>query len=204
MSADVIQLVKPLDALAQRIRGAYERTERGRQEWIDGTLDLAAALADARSRPLEQWIDDCDGGAVKMLDPNRAIFPPARAWRFIWLDRDFKEQAKSQLKLMAATMPGHAFDTGRRARAALARSYATDRTICLHRLHALAGTPSGVLMLRLEQILAQPLTTALRIGAWLDQPFDASAAADVVLPRSARCYPGMLEVELLRRKELAR
>ena len=47
MTADVITLPKSLDALADRIRGAYERTERRRPEWIEGTLELAAALADA-------------------------------------------------------------------------------------------------------------------------------------------------------------
>ena len=36
--------------LAKRIRAAYARTERGRQEWIEGMLELAAALADGRKR----------------------------------------------------------------------------------------------------------------------------------------------------------
>jgi hypothetical protein len=37
-----------MSVLADRIRTAYERTERGRHEWIEGTLELAAALAEAR------------------------------------------------------------------------------------------------------------------------------------------------------------
>lgn len=50
MTADVITLP---NVLAQRIRGAYERTEHGRQEWIEGTLELAAALAEARAQLLQ-------------------------------------------------------------------------------------------------------------------------------------------------------
>lgn len=45
MTADVITLP---NVLAQRIRSAYERTERGRQEWIEGTLELAVTLSEAR------------------------------------------------------------------------------------------------------------------------------------------------------------
>jgi hypothetical protein len=46
----VISLPKSLDMLAERIRVSYERTEHGRHEWIEGTLELAAALAEARNR----------------------------------------------------------------------------------------------------------------------------------------------------------
>jgi hypothetical protein len=40
----------PMNVLADRIRSAYERTVHGHQEWIEGTLELAVALAEARER----------------------------------------------------------------------------------------------------------------------------------------------------------
>jgi hypothetical protein len=47
---DVMSLPKSLDMLVERIRVSHERTEHGRHEWIEGTLELAAALAEARDR----------------------------------------------------------------------------------------------------------------------------------------------------------
>ena len=43
-TGNIISLPTPMKMLADRIRAAYERTERGRREWIDGTLELASAL----------------------------------------------------------------------------------------------------------------------------------------------------------------
>lgn len=47
---NIINLPTPMNVLADRIRAAYGRTEQGRHEWIEGTLELAAALAEARTR----------------------------------------------------------------------------------------------------------------------------------------------------------
>jgi hypothetical protein len=41
---------EPLEFLEQRIRAAYARTEQGRMEWMEATLELAAALAAGRDR----------------------------------------------------------------------------------------------------------------------------------------------------------
>jgi hypothetical protein len=47
---NVINLPTPMNVLAGRIRAAYGRIGRGRQEWIEGTVELAAALKEARAR----------------------------------------------------------------------------------------------------------------------------------------------------------
>jgi hypothetical protein len=47
---NVIQMPEPLETIGQRIDAAYERAQHGREEWIEGTLDLAQAFADARAR----------------------------------------------------------------------------------------------------------------------------------------------------------
>jgi hypothetical protein len=39
-----------MPALAAAIRHAYQRTEKGRSEWVEGTLELGARFADARAK----------------------------------------------------------------------------------------------------------------------------------------------------------
>lgn len=46
----VVLFAETLPRIAERIRAAYDRTQHGRQEWIEGTLELAVALADGRER----------------------------------------------------------------------------------------------------------------------------------------------------------
>lgn len=46
----VINLPEPLSKIAERIRVAFKKTQHGRQEWIEGTLELAQALFDGRAR----------------------------------------------------------------------------------------------------------------------------------------------------------
>ena len=41
---------EPLEQIGQRIDAGYKRTQRGRQEWSEGTLELASALAEARDQ----------------------------------------------------------------------------------------------------------------------------------------------------------
>jgi hypothetical protein len=59
--ADIIMMPKNLDALVERVRAAFVRFERATTERVEATLDLAAALAEARARfPADQefsiWI----------------------------------------------------------------------------------------------------------------------------------------------------
>ena len=48
--SNVVNMPTPMNVLADKIRAAYERTENGKQEWIEGTLELGALLVEARSR----------------------------------------------------------------------------------------------------------------------------------------------------------
>jgi hypothetical protein len=48
--SNVIDMPTPMSVLAERIKAAYGRTVDGRNEWISGTLELAANLDEARAR----------------------------------------------------------------------------------------------------------------------------------------------------------
>jgi hypothetical protein len=54
---------EPLVSLAERYHAAYERCEHGAQEWIDGMLEIAAVLSEAREkfpadREFSHWLVD--------------------------------------------------------------------------------------------------------------------------------------------------
>jgi hypothetical protein len=64
-----------LDVLAARHRAAWDRTQAGRQEWIEGTLELAAVLAEERKLlPADQdfshWLER--NGLAEINDHDRA------------------------------------------------------------------------------------------------------------------------------------
>ena len=59
MTTDIIPIIDPLIKLGERIDAAYARTQRGRREWIEGSLELAQAFAEGRDR----FSSDSDFGA---------------------------------------------------------------------------------------------------------------------------------------------
>jgi hypothetical protein len=134
------------------------------------------------------------GGAVKLLDWVLRVDLSSADWRFIWLDRDPHEQARSTAKFIAGFGFGDEIDVG-----VLAASYGRDRPVALGRLRALGP----VLVLGYERVLAQPKKAARQIGRFVagvdglgaTRPtelwFDVKAAAAVVHQRDGRCRPDL-------------
>lgn len=101
--SDNILKFEPLTRIAERIRAAYKRTQQGRWEWIEGTLELAAALADGRARyssnqEFAHWLVDMelddighqDRAALIAMAANlalaRSILEDSQrsSWQLIW------------------------------------------------------------------------------------------------------------------------
>lgn len=131
----------------------------------------------------EMWARDLTGTAVKLLDhPATFGVPYAREWRFVWLDRDPFEQARSYAKFVGQL--GVELNHIKMAR--LVESYERDRPKLLGQLRR-AGT---VLVLRYERILANPRRAARRLReVW--PGLDVNAAAAVVHARDGRCLPDL-------------
>jgi hypothetical protein len=105
---------KDLDALAERIRGAHLRAVTGRKEWVEATLELAAALAEARAKfPSDQkfsaWlrekkISDLDANARVALikigqnveKARPALEATARRSRRMFWEQELKPSLDSQ------------------------------------------------------------------------------------------------------------
>lgn len=131
---------------------------------------------------------DLSGTCVKLLDSVTYYgVPPAPSWRFIWLDRDPIEQAKSHVKFTASILGR---PVGGEAVQCFADSYAADRPKVL----GLLRRAGDVLVMDYERILANPRRAAKELRkVW--PALDVDRAAAVVHERDGRCRPD-LSVEL--------
>ena len=135
---------------------------------------------------------DIAGTAVKLLDlPLRSPLPTAAAWRFVWLDRDPVEQARSHIKLLALVDPDIAARTAQPwAFRDLVASYGRDRPRILGILRSVGPT----VVLRYEQVLANPRRAVRHLRA-LAPDIDGIDAAQVVHRRDGRCRPDLATEE---------
>lgn len=130
------------------------------------------------------------GTALKLLDLYKVRGLPAAAeWKFIWLDRDPMEQARSQIKFAMATMPG-AIKDPEDAIHRFACSYGQDRPRDL----AFLRRHGEVMVLQYERILAAPLKFAKALRRFYPE-LDLRKAAAIVHERDGVCRPD-LAVEL--------
>lgn len=141
-----------------------------------------------------KWLSQQSGRAVKILDPQRVGIPRGVDCAIIWLDRDAKEQAKSQIKFVEA-LDGIRIPTGawRSMRANLRADRAKAMTI-------IARHP--VLKLSFEGMLGAPRLHAEQIAEFLAPWFDLVDRIDfmatAVRRRSSACAPGLaMEMALM-------
>lgn len=169
---------------------AMSMLKAGGIPFVDGsdpdTGELSNLALDSLSMPLE-------GRAVKLLDWILCSDLPPANWRFIWLDRDPIEQAKSTAKFLA---PLDVVDDGMDLQW-LADSYNRDRPYALTLLRSVGP----VLVLEYGRVLAQPKKAAKQIAMFLagsdgTSPvpasnlwFDVRSSAVVVHRRDWRCRP---------------
>lgn len=127
------------------------------------------------------------GKAAKILDPHRWTWPEKINARFIWIDRNYHQQALSQVKLLrdmfAAEIPAGAV-------AGIERQLPSD---CAKSM-AVINRGISVLRINFEWILRNPLEVALLIGCEFEC-LSVPKMADCVIPRSPRCAVG-LSIEL--------
>ncbi len=129
------------------------------------------------------------GKAVKIIDPHE-FMPPSGNIRWIWLDRDHKQQAKSTVKFMKA-MTGFSLDGN--AWKTIAASYSNDTKKCME---IIKNTGGKLLRLSFEDILESPIRQARKIENFI-QGFDAVKGSQVVIKRNPKNFDGMLEIQLV-------
>jgi hypothetical protein len=129
------------------------------------------------------------GVAVKILDPHKFHMLPGH-YRWIWLDRDPRQQAKSQVKFLRHVA---GLSLGKEAVSKFAKSFKDERPACMAAIKRIGGP---LLQLRFENIVNSPDCAAQAIGGFVGCCSHASMAA-VIVRRSPTCLPYLLEAELL-------
>jgi len=131
--------------------------------------------------------EDVEGRAVKFLDHLIHYPIPKADWRFVWLDRRSREQAKSQVKMLRWL--GQDIRDGMDEKwtmDALVEANSRDRAMLLGRLRQIGP----VLELDYERVIAQPPKAAKALARlWPD--LDRVAAAAAVHDRDPACLPDM-------------
>ena len=133
------------------------------------------------------WLNECEGKAVKILEPTTFRPPSGPTYRFILMQRDVWEQAKSQVKFLRVVGGIRAVRMEDVPR--LARGLVQDYPKMLEFLQGLGL----VLPLRFEEVLAEPGLMARTVQAFLGRPLDTDKMAAQVFPRDPRCLKGLLE-----------
>jgi len=143
------------------------------------------------------WLQDCYGKAVKILEPLTYRPPMGHDYRVIWLNRNLKEQAKSTCKF-ARRVSGLSLRPG--ADKAFEESYRKELPASLELLREL--TRGHLLELSFEAILKQPSQAAAQIADFLGLPLDVEAMAKTVIKREARCLPYLLETKIIHQSKV--
>lgn len=147
----------------------------------------------------EGWLWQWRGAAVKLLDPHYSPVEKGIPCAVIWMSRNLKQQAKSQIKFAMAMM-------GREATYSRAQVYAMRDALQKETKEALRGLDGfPVLYLQFEKLLADSFQTAREIisflgGYSLGLELDARKMSAAILKRDAECADGLdVELELVRR-----
>lgn len=167
----------------------------------DSKISFEHSALEGFARLPRQWWSECEGGAVKILEPHRHSLPADADFNFVWCQRDPLQQAKSQLKILGQWM-GLQPQRGDLMR--LAQGGLRDTPIIQALLQA-HWPDAKFAVLFFEQTLAHPQETARQLCHWAGleaTPARVALMAAQVLPRGPGCYPGMLEEMLTEPKLL--
>jgi len=133
--------------------------------------------------------------AIKLVDPANLTIRDMPNHIVIWLDREPREQAKSQIKFVSLFAP-----VPDRRRAIRVVEADLKKSRVKHR--AAVGVPGGcpAVTLSFEQIIINPIKSATVICDFLTDhgwPLSPELMALEVRPRQCACLPGFLEAEMI-------
>lgn len=170
--------------------------------WHGGckTAGKAPAFEDTRlsvSNVDLAWLEEQRGTAVKLLLPVARPLTGFVQAKTIWMDRNFKDQARSQIKMLRAfSDPETTGNIPDSAIGKFTRQMQRERPVRMGELRKLGP----VLVVRFKDLLKDPTGTAQRVQKFLGEDLmpDDKQAANAVIARSHRCAPDMrMEAALL-------
>jgi len=140
--------------------------------------------------------------AVKTLVPHR-FGVPLGCDRFIWLDRNVHEQAKSQVKMAEAKgMMVKQYGRNMQPVERLIAVQTAEKNIPMERSLALGALVGYKLMyLTYELIVTEKRRTAERVAKFTGRKLDVDAMVEMVIDRDTKCLDRMAEVDMLMVKQ---
>lgn len=148
-----------------------------------------------------QWWSECEGGAVKILEPHRHCLPRDADFDFVWCQRDPFQQARSELKILRHW---HGIQAAPGDHLKMIQGLLRDTPVVQALLQE-HWPQAKFAVLNFEQTLRQPAQTAQQLCHWANldpTPERVARMAAQVLPRGPSCYSGMLE-EMLTEPKLS-
>lgn len=135
------------------------------------------------------WVRAQRGKALKWIDPSVSLLPDDIKAKSIWMDRAAKDQARSQLKMVATLTSGGAGPVSSQAVSKMARGLKRDRAPTLAALRR----RGPVLVVPFSALLGDPMGTALTVQRFLGPGFlpNPLTGSRAILARGPECQPDM-------------
>lgn len=146
------------------------------------------------------WLAAQAGRAVKVLEPHRSPAAMKVPHLAIWMERNLNEQARSQIKMVAALSVAGATAT-RRERRLMSEALKHDTRKALALLHPV------IARVEYEDLVERPVAVMHRIARRLPPGWrlDPEKAAAVIHRRDPRCAPGLdMEIGMVEAAEARR
>lgn len=153
--------------------------------YVDYEAGDALALPDR-----SEWLEKAEGMAIKILEPTRFQPPKGLNYKFILMQRNSKEQAKSQVKLLKVA--GESIGSDRQTWKAIARSIEKDMPKLTKFLNAYR---CPVLIIKFEDLIRQPAVEAAKVSRFCGG-LDEVAMRAQVIDRPLGCLPYFLDEQL--------
>lgn len=158
---------------------------------LDVIADNYASYEDERTNFITKkdlWLAEAKGKAIKILDLHRQNLPYEFTYKVIWMNRDFKEQAKSNIKFLnlvsGLKIPENIWRT-------LEKSLIKDEKRTFDRFNK---RWIEFKVIRFEDLLYNPTKEFLKIEDFLRIEIPVSVIS-VIKKRSPECMVGM-DIEL--------
>lgn len=168
---------------------------------MDVVADNYSSYEEERTLELplrSDWIAECSGKAIKVLEPHQNKLPDSYPYQFIWLNRNPLEQAKSQMALLEAIgVQGLINAAPKAAVRTLADSIRRDQPKVLRLLRSYSN--SQLIELSFETLVTRPEVVVARLSRLY--PFlIGSRMLTVVERRSPKCQGLRIEVQKIRQE----
>jgi hypothetical protein len=138
-----------------------------------------------------EFMEQVKGRALKIINPAVYRPPSGHDYRIIWMDRDKKQQIRSQVKFIREISG----DITPEFKDHLKANYKKNLKACLKTIHALS---TRVLRVSFESAIRNRFATMKTVANFLDNRVDPFRMQSAIVKRHTDCYDGFLETMFMK------